>query len=552
MTFVTPLWLLGLVPLGGVVVYLLLGRRRQEGVPFLDLWRGPVKGPRPKRQLALPPAAVALAVLAMLLAVVGAAGPGVWEEGAGAQVTVILDRGATMSAGNRYVDTARAVDEELSRLRVRSPVFLHVVPGAPQVPELGRWVERAMLFPPTALDTSGAVNQSVVSWLRDSSGPIVVVTDRPVSVTNERVVRVAPPGPVRNVGLTLVAARERPAAQVMVRVRNDSDADKAELRVSSAERETARAIELPPRGGRRDYFIDPEVLGDAVKVRLVIDDDFAADNTAWLVREGGPGRIEPRAALPAELRRMVEVYSTSRPPSPDASPVAVVRDAAALPAQSGGVVVAEAGESVAASDVQVRPHAVTRDTRWSFQRPVRLAPAPPQEWTAVVTIAGRPVVAVRESPVRQVWVGLESDEWPRTAEYVVFWGNVFDWLGGGERRFAEHAPAVLGAAWRGVEQPEVPGVRTSPAAVEEQGLWPGLYERPEDGVRRAVNAGEVVFPESMAGDWRQRLAEVVTRHARRAARPLAPVVVLAALACAGAAALLWQRRAAASAAPAAT
>jgi hypothetical protein len=554
MTFVTPLWLLGLVPLAAVVVYMLLGRRQQQAVPFLDLWRGPVKGPRPKRQLALPPATVALAILAMLLAVVGAAGPGAWDEGAGAQVTVILDRGATMSAGSRYVDTARAVDAELSRLRVRSPVFLHVVPGAPQVPELGQWVERAMLFPPTALDTTSAVNQSVVNWLRDSNGPVVMLTDRPLSVTDERVVHVAPAAAVRNVGVTLVAAREEPVAQVMVRVRNDADAGRTELRVTSADRETVRPIDLPPRGETRDYFVDVETLGDAIRVRVTGGDDFSADDAAWLAREGSRGRIEPRAALPAELRRMVDVYSLSRPPAGDAAPVALVREASALPAQSAGVVAAEAREAAAASAVEVRPHPVTWNSRWSFREPVRLAPPPPQDWTPLVTIGGRTAIAARETPARQVWVGIESDEWSRTADYVVFWANVFDWVGGGDLRFAAHAAAALGAGWRAVEQPDVPGVRTSPAAVEEYGLWPGLYERPEDGLRRAVNAGEVRFPQTGGGDWRRRLSEVVTRHARRAARPLAPATFLAATACAAAAALLWQRQrpAPASAAPAAT
>jgi hypothetical protein len=160
---------------------------------------------------------------------------------------------------------------------------------------------------------------------------------------------------------------------------------------------------------------------------------------------------------------------------------------------------------------------------------------------------------VREAPARQVWVGIEADPWPRTADYVVFWGNVFDWVGGGEAQFAAHAAAALGPGWRAVEQAEVAAVRTSPAAVEEAGLWPGLYERTEDGLRRAVNAGEVRFPSTAPQDWRQRLSEVVTRHARRAARPLGPAALLAATACAASAAVLWRRRPApASDAPAAT
>ncbi|HZN67413.1 MAG TPA: BatA domain-containing protein, partial [Tepidisphaeraceae bacterium] len=98
MTFLSPLWLIGMFPWAAVTLYLLWGRRRQEGVPFLDLWMGPVKGPRPRRRVATPPLALALAILAMLLAVLGAAGPALTAGRGGFTVTLIVDRGSTMSA----------------------------------------------------------------------------------------------------------------------------------------------------------------------------------------------------------------------------------------------------------------------------------------------------------------------------------------------------------------------------------------------------------------------------------------------------------------------
>ena len=38
-------------------------------------------------------------------------------------------------------------------------------------------------------------------------------------------------------------------------------------------------------------------------------------------------------------------------------------------------------------------------------------------------------VAVRESPVRQVWIGFTLIRILRTSDFVVFWTNVFDWIG---------------------------------------------------------------------------------------------------------------------------
>src|SRR5437764_925273 len=103
MDFVTPIWLVGLLPWAAVSLYLLWGRRRAQAVPFLELWRVPVEGKRIRRRVGVPPLALALALLGMLLAVVAAAGPNVRSPGtaAGTPIVVIVDRGLTMSARGR-------------------------------------------------------------------------------------------------------------------------------------------------------------------------------------------------------------------------------------------------------------------------------------------------------------------------------------------------------------------------------------------------------------------------------------------------------------------
>jgi len=42
------------------------------------------------------------------------------------------------------------------------------------------------------------------------------------------------------------------------------------------------------------------------------------------------------------------------------------------------------------------------------------------------------VVAIRQDPIRQVWVGFSSDQFQHRADFVIFWTAVFDWLGDGE------------------------------------------------------------------------------------------------------------------------
>src|SRR5688500_655357 len=98
MSFLSPIWLLGLLPWMAVVVWLFRGRRTRVNVPFINLWRGDVTGPRPKRSWEKPPLALAAALLAILLALLAAARP-VWQTRTESRtITIIVDRSVTMSA----------------------------------------------------------------------------------------------------------------------------------------------------------------------------------------------------------------------------------------------------------------------------------------------------------------------------------------------------------------------------------------------------------------------------------------------------------------------
>src|SRR5215207_6429373 len=76
MTFLSPLWLLALIPWAGVALWLLVGRNPRVAVPFIELWNdSDAPKRRASRALRRPPAAMVCALLAMLLALVAAAKP---------------------------------------------------------------------------------------------------------------------------------------------------------------------------------------------------------------------------------------------------------------------------------------------------------------------------------------------------------------------------------------------------------------------------------------------------------------------------------------------
>jgi hypothetical protein len=393
---------------------------------------------------------------------------------------------------------------------------------------------------PTALDTRELINAAVRSVRRDApSNVILVLTDQPLSVRDDRVIEVAPTKAVRNARIVTMAARESPAAQVMVRLGGGEGLRAAKLRVTSGGQRVERDVQLP-ESGERDEFIDVDKLGASVRADLLIDDDQPADNTAWLAREANWPRIESRIPLPAYLQRMVDVYAKQRPPSEGSTPVAIVAAAADLPADGPGVVIPQlslaAGTEAAAQPV-IADHPVTKDVIWAdVGRPTLSAEGPPVGWTPLVSVGGKVWVAARQRSARAIWGGLDTSEWSRSPAFVVFWGNVFNWIGAGGERFESYPVGSLDDSdWKRVELAGLPPGSARP----EPKLWPGLYQR-SDGTFRALNAPDVPFPPPPAkADWQDRLA-AVEKQARQV--DLAPVLAAAALVCLALAASTWKRK----------
>src|SRR5437764_651467 len=100
MAFTSPIFLLALAPWLLASLWLLLGQRRSQEVPFLELWQGPEAVPKTHRHIRRPPLWLALAIAAMLLGVLGAAGPQATSQSISPSrtISVVLDRGQTMSA----------------------------------------------------------------------------------------------------------------------------------------------------------------------------------------------------------------------------------------------------------------------------------------------------------------------------------------------------------------------------------------------------------------------------------------------------------------------
>ena len=540
MSLLSPIWLLGLIPWAAVTAWLLRGRRQRVDVPFVQLWRGDVRGPRAKRSWERPPVALAAALVAMLLALLAAARPRVRVPGKGPTIAVVVDRGVKMSgtaAGGGAVrfrqlthDVKPALLDQFGDVMV---VRRFVPPFQMLNGKASNWTDEMDAVPPTAADTRELLRLAATDALRKVEGAVIVLSDQSPGIEDPRLVHVPPEKGVSNVGIVRFAMRETPAPQAMVRVRNQSSLSRAVLRLLSEEREVARIeVELPPSGDR-DYFVDVPSPGKVVMAEVQVSDDLAADDRAWLVRERSWPVIQARSPLPAEVQRVIESYSEQRPATEGSRRISVATSVEA--AGNDAAVILDLGAPKGASDgaLQVTAHPLTNAVQaWPTTTP---APAPSgADWTPLVTRGGETLLAVRTDPVRQVWFGAHAADWAATTDFVILWTNIFDWLGEGGETFNAYPVAALGPEWNPVRP------------VAEPGLTPGLYRR-ADGALRAVNASDVRIPLPITTDWRSALAAAASTTLREHGTfSLSPALIILALTCLCVAAAAWARRPAGS------
>jgi hypothetical protein len=444
-----PWWLLALLPWLGLTLYLLMGRSPRVAVPFVELWQD-AELPRPRRARSLRPPPISLAAMlaALLLAIVAAARPAVITSSGGPPITIILDRGATMSGNISLEEVERVLRQRFGD----GPVDLWPVPGdeaAPIVTDRSSWRGLATgQLAATALDTSALLPRAISAARERNDQPIVVATNQAIDISDGRVVRIPPrPSVPRNVGFVRVAARGEPVPAAMVTVRNDSELRQVRLCVTCGGRTIEQDLDLPPRGQQRDAFVElPSDAGDVIGFELLAEDDLPVDNRAWLLRRQQSPRIEAEPLLPPEIQRMIDVYARHRRPSEQAPRVIVTTEAQHV-RQEPAAIIGTVGDTTTVSGAfRAEDHPITRGIQ-HWPNDAVLAAPPGDGWQPIVTAGDQVSVAVRESPARQVWVGFHSHSFARSPDFVIFWTNVLDWLGGGDE-YASQPVQVLGNDWR--------------------------------------------------------------------------------------------------------
>jgi len=296
---------------------------------------------------------------------------------------------------------------------------------------------RAWAKPPLALI---ALLAAMFLAIAAAAGPMVRIGLNPPAT---------PPEP-SDVKIDCLAVRAGPTTQAMVRLLNQSDLSTAKLTIrADGKKLRTDQVTLPARGQTHNYFLIVPVPASAVEAEVECD-GARIDHRVRATRWAAWPIVEAATPLPPELRRMIDVYGRHRPPGEGSKHVAVLSASAVAPQEEPAAIVAD-GSAATTALSNLEPPAVldsplTKSVDWEkILSRAGVSSPPPGDWQPIVTAAGVTVLAVRQQPVKRVWVGFQSEEFPRRADFVVFWSNVFDWLEDGGQNY-ESAPSPLPAA----------------------------------------------------------------------------------------------------------
>ncbi len=218
-------------------------------------------------------------------------------------------------------------------------------------------------------------------------------------------------------------------------------------------------------------FVDLPAVGDVVRV------DAVGGGTVWVARSAGAATVEVDGDVPAAVGRVAAVYGRAHP---GGSGRRVRVTTAALADGEGGVRLVEGGPGGPAVSAVV-PCPVTEGVR-TWPRIGGGDARPPAGFRAVVNDGTAVGVAVRDGDDRQAWVDLDLRAGSRSADFVVFLADVFDWVGRADGRYGWVPPRRLGPGWRPVDV-----ARGASGPDEPVGTVPGVYRRDDDGQLLAVN-----------------------------------------------------------------
>ena len=420
MSLLTPVWLLLLVPWLGLVVLSLRGFRPKILVPYLELWPRDELSPENRRNWRPPSLPVLLLLLAILAVILALSGPLLRSSQPQLrQLTVIMDRGITMLAGNRLAHASTRLREALDPL-LAADATIRVVDDAGNVRLVGiREFDAQLAQPARAILTHDRLNDLITRELRDTNQPVILLSDWPPAEKNPRFLSVSPTGNIQNIG---IVGATFAAGKLQVEIRNDSTNTTCPISLQSASSSLQDTLKLPPQGKTQSFTFT--LAGSLpVIIHLDIPDDFQEDNHWKIPPPFASPRISTTATVSPALQRFISAYLQTRPPTADARTISVGTEssphAVTLHPCSDPITIAP-GVRVTGD------HPLLQNVHLPTSLLATLNDLP-DGYHILWQIGKRPLLAIDESK-RNIWIGFASTAWEDEPDFVIFWTNIIQWL----------------------------------------------------------------------------------------------------------------------------
>jgi hypothetical protein len=229
-----------------------------------------------------------------------------------------------------------------------------------------------------------------------------------------------------------LSVQTSPTTQAMLRLKNLSDVRQGTITIAAHGKPLHTTdIQLPAKYESQDYFADVPLLAEELNARV---DVAGQTGSTGATLQGAWPAIDTASAVSPELRRMIDVYSRHRPLSDSSIHIAIQDSFDSVAAAEPTAIVPNDltnQRSISSQDsLIVADSPLTRSIDWATAlSDARFAPAPVGDWQPLVSVSGVPILVIHTTPVRQVWVGFNSEQFLHLPDFVVFWTSVFDWLG---------------------------------------------------------------------------------------------------------------------------
>lgn len=397
-----------LVPWLVVLIHLLLRRHASTAVPHLPLWQVDRATRSPKPNIAKLPLRWLIWMIATFVAILAASQVQVGSNRDHLRIVYQGDDSRLKAYVVRFTSLITRFNSSQNVIWILPPTQQPVIAEFLQKNPTQHWIV--------------ATDESIKSQSENSS---MIWIDSGENRSDATHLHSAPAQPV---DVLIAAVSDRPR-QMMVTVRaNDADHDGV-IEVESATARGHATFALQQKQ-TLNVFVDLPQISPEMIIRVSDASGVPLCQPRIWRLDWSAAKVVAADDVDRPYRQFAEAYAQIHPPRATSSEVLL---SSRLPVDHAGVLLASSSEPSGPAAIVKQEHPIFAHTDLSPLKvlPLSIAPPPSKEWHVVATAGDRPIIAVRDAPIRQVWLGFRSDAFEQHEAFVILLADIVDWIGQG-------------------------------------------------------------------------------------------------------------------------